>query len=42
MECEDPALLQEWIAGWGDLTEFEIFPVTSSADTQELMSRVDG
>ncbi len=42
MECEDPALLQEWIAGWGDLTEFEIFPVTSSADTQELMRRIDG
>ena len=42
MECDDPALLQEWIAGWGDLTEFEIVPVTGSADTQELMRRIDG
>ena len=42
MECEDPALLQEWVAGWGDLTEFEIVPVTSSAETQELMRRIDG
>ena len=42
MECDDPALLQEWIAGWGDLTEFEIVPVTSSAETQELMRRIDG
>jgi hypothetical protein len=39
MECDDPRLLQEWIAGWGDLAEFEVFPVTSSASTQELMAR---
>ena len=41
MECDDPALLQEWIAGWGELADFEIVPVTTSAETQELMRRVD-
>ena len=24
MECDDPALLQEWVARWGDLAEFTI------------------
>jgi hypothetical protein len=42
VECADPAALQEWIAGWGDLAEFEIVPVTSSASTQKLMARLDG
>ena len=41
MECEDPAALQEWIAGWGDLTDFEIVPVTTSKATQDLMARLD-
>ena len=39
MECDDAALLQEWIASWADLTEFEIVPVTPSRVTQELMAR---
>lgn len=42
MECEDPVALQEWIAGWGDLAEFEIVPVTDSQSTQELMGRLEG
>jgi hypothetical protein len=40
METEDPALFQEWIAGWGDLVEFEIVPVTTSRTTGELMRRL--
>jgi hypothetical protein len=36
---DDLLLLQEWIAGWGDLVEFEIVPVTPSSSTQELMAR---
>ena len=39
MECDDAALLQEWIATWADVTEFEIVPVTPSKVTQELMAR---
>lgn len=32
MECEDPALLHQWIARWEDLVEFEIVPVVTSAE----------
>jgi Protein of unknown function (DUF3303) len=39
MECDDPALLQEWIADWGDLAQFDVVPVTPSGVTQELMRR---
>jgi hypothetical protein len=31
MECDDPALLQQWIDGWSDLTSFEVIPVITSA-----------
>lgn len=40
MECEDPALFQEWVAQWGDLADIEIIPVTTSQTTAELMERV--
>jgi len=32
MECDDPALLDEWMAAWADLVEFEVVPVMSSAE----------
>jgi hypothetical protein len=32
MECDDRALLDAWIARWEDLVEFEVLPVTTSAD----------
>lgn len=34
MECDDARLLQEWVAFWGDLIEFEIVPVVPSAETR--------
>jgi len=34
MECDDLALLQQWIARWSDLMEFEIVPVRTSAETR--------
>ena len=37
MECEDARLLQEWVAFWSDLVEFEIVPVVPSADTRALI-----
>jgi hypothetical protein len=40
MECDDAALLQEWVAAWGDLTTFEIVPVVESAATQAIMARL--
>jgi hypothetical protein len=39
MECDDPALLQEWILEWQDLAEFEIVPVAESKKTSELVKR---
>lgn len=32
MECEDRALLEQWMARWQDLTDFEVIPVMTSAD----------
>lgn len=32
MECNDRALLDEWIAAWDDLVEFEVHPVITSAE----------
>jgi Protein of unknown function (DUF3303) len=31
MECEDRALLDQWIAQWQDLVDFEVIPVITSA-----------
>lgn len=32
MECDDRALLDQWIGAWSDLVDFEVVPVISSAD----------
>ena len=32
MECDDRALLDEWIANWSDLVDFEVETVMTSAD----------
>jgi len=32
MECADRALLDEWIARWADLVEFEVIPVVTSVE----------
>jgi Protein of unknown function (DUF3303) len=31
MECEERALLDQWIAQWQDLVDFEVIPVITSA-----------
>jgi len=31
MECDDRALLAQWMANWNDLVDFEIVPVVTSA-----------
>lgn len=38
METDDPRLLDEWIANWSDLVEFEIHPVVSSSKAAELVA----
>jgi hypothetical protein len=37
MECDDARLLQQWVAFWGDLIEFEIVPVVPSAETRAAL-----
>ena len=32
MECDDRALLDQWIAQWSDLVDFEVITVITSAD----------
>ena len=32
METDDPALIDRWIAKWGDVARFEVVPVVSSAE----------
>ena len=38
MECEDPRLLERWIAQWSDLTDFEVLPVITSAQAAERIA----
>ena len=40
MECDDARLLQQWVAFWGDLVEFEIVPVVPSAETREAIEKL--
>jgi len=37
MECDDVRLLQQWVAAWTDLMEFEIVPVAPSAEVREAI-----
>jgi Protein of unknown function (DUF3303) len=38
METEDRALLDEWIANWSDIIDFEIYPVVSSKEAADKIS----
>ncbi len=37
MECDDARLLQQWVAAWSDLIDFEIVPVVPSAETRQAI-----
>lgn len=37
METEDRTLLDQWMANWNDLVEFEVHPVISSQEVAEKM-----
>lgn len=32
MRCDDPALLEQWMANWRDIVAFEVVPVISSPE----------
>ena len=34
METDDLALLEEWMAGWADLVDFEVVPVITSVEAR--------
>ena len=35
METDDPTLLDEWLANWKDIVEFEVYPVISSKEAAQ-------
>ena len=39
METDDPTLLDEWIARWADLADFEVVPVITSAEAAACVPR---
>ena len=39
MECDDRALLDEWMGAWSDLVEFEVIPVITSAEAAAKVAR---
>lgn len=38
METDDVTLLQQWVADWSDLLEFEIVPVVPGKDTAAALA----
>ncbi len=38
METEDRALLEQWIANWSDIVEFEVYPVITSKEAVEKIT----
>ncbi len=38
MECNDVTVLQQWVAEWSDLIDFEIVPVVSGKATAEAFA----
>ena len=39
MECDDPALIDQWMSNWDDIVSFEVYPVMTSP---EAAKRVEG
>ena len=42
MECDDRQLLDEWIANWQDIVEFECVPVITSPDAARAVAALGG
>jgi hypothetical protein len=38
MEAESPALIEEWVAKWSDLVDFEVYPVMTSKEAAEKIA----
>ena len=38
VECDDPALIDQWTARWSDLVEFEVVPVVTSQEASDALA----
>jgi hypothetical protein len=38
MRADNAALLQQWVAAWGDLVDFEIVPVVAGAEASQALA----
>ncbi len=38
MECDDRRLIDEWIANWNDIVDFEVIPVITSPEAREIIA----
>ena len=38
MECDDRQLIDQWIAKWNDIVEFEVIPVLTSAEASAAVA----
>ena len=41
MEAPEVSLINEWIANWSDIVEFEVYPVISSKEAAERVLSAD-
>ena len=41
MQCADRALLDQWIAAWSDLVDFEVIPVVTSTEASAQVFAAD-
>lgn len=40
MECDAASQLEEWMAGWRDLVDFEVLPVITSEEAASAVARL--
>ena len=40
MQADDAALLQQWVAAWSDIVDFEIIPVVTGTEAASAVSSV--
>ena len=40
MECDDRSLLDQWIANWSDIVDFEVYPVITSKEAVERVTPI--
>jgi hypothetical protein len=38
MECDDRRLLDQWIASWDDVADFDVIPVLTSAEARAAVA----